>query len=99
MKISVWLKYKIISWSSAIIIMCIFLFVSIFFNGIIGFFLFLGLNLIRSIYLHSIKCPKCDHPIDNWTTILSGNNDGWFEPMKKTCCNCGYDLTQKEKNL
>ena len=99
MKISVWLKYKIVAWSSGIILMFGFLFVSVFFNSPLGLFLFFGLNFIRAIYLHSIKCPKCNYPIDNKSTIFSANKDGWFEPMEKNCCNCGYDLTQKEKRL
>ncbi len=99
MNISVWLKYKIISVSSAIIIMCIFFFVCTYFSGMHGFLLSIGLHSIRAIYLHSIKCPKCNYPIDNRATIFSANKDGWFAPMKKTCCNCGYDLTQKEKRL
>lgn len=79
--------------------MGICLFVSICFSPVIAFFLFLGLGVIRAIYLHSIKCPKCNYPIDNRATSFSPNKDGVFESMKKTCCNCGYDLTQKEKNL
>lgn len=96
MNISVWLKYKIVAWISGFIMIFGFILSSIFFGVLGSFFLFLGLGLVRSIYLHSIKCPKCNLPIDNWTTIFSGNKDGWFETMKKNCCNCGYDLTQKD---
>lgn len=54
------------------------------------------LGLIRSILLHSIRCPKYNKPLNNWTTIFSGNNDGMFSPISKICKNCGCDFTKSE---
>lgn len=98
MKISIWKKYHIISIASGFSLLVLFLLLSIFVHGLIGFISFLVLGFTRSFILHSIKCPRCGKPIDNWTTIFSGNNDGMFVPMSKTCRTCGYDFTEKEKD-
>ena len=76
-------------------IMIIFLLLCIFIHVLCGFIVSMLLGLLRSIYLHSIKCPNCKKPIDNWTTIFSGNNDGLFKSISKKCKNCGYDFMQK----
>ena len=96
MSISVWTKYKFMSWISAVFIMSLFLVLSIFIHIGISFCISLLLGIFRSILLHCIKCPKCNKPINNWTTIFSGNNDGMFHFMSKKCKNCGYDFTEKE---
>lgn len=95
-KFSIWQKYKIASIVSLIFIMTIFFILSIYIHTIIGFIISMVLGLIRSILLHSIRCPKCNKPLNNWTTIFSGNNDGMFSPISKICKNCGCDFTKSE---
>lgn len=97
MKFSVLSIYRFIFILSIIMLLAIFFVVSIFYNVVIGIISFIILGFIRAIVLHSIKCPHCKKPIDNWTTIFSGNNDGLFVPMSKWCKNCGYDFTKTQE--
>lgn len=96
MKISIWKKYHIIKWVCGFLLYSLFFIISIFFGVIISLIVVFPLMLLLQIYLHSIKCPKCNKPIDNWTTLCSVNNDGMFAPMSKTCRTCGYDFTETE---
>lgn len=97
MKLSVWNKYHLFQFLGPI--------VTVFFSAVLLvvkmdllaiFALFSG-SLCTAIILHSIKCPKCGKPIDNYTTLLSGPDDGWLSPMSKICKNCGYDFASHEK--
>lgn len=55
------------------------------------------LGLLRSLYLHSIKCPNCKSPIDNKSSIFTFDNDGLFKFVSKKCSKCGYDFTQRNE--
>lgn len=93
MKISVWNKYHLIKWISFVCIFAIGVILGIYVSNLISLIVFILGSLCTAIILHSIKCPKCGKSIDNYTTLLSGPDDGWFSPMSKTCKRCGCDFT------
>lgn len=93
MRLSLWNKYhllKIIGPLVTVFISSILLISKLKLFAI--FIWFLGL-LFTAIILHSIKCPKCGKSIDNYETLLSGPEGGWFSPMSKICKNCGFDFS------
>lgn len=95
MKISIWTKYHLISFFTAIVMILLFLLCAIFIHPVLSLVGYIIASLCRKLLLHSIKCPKCKKPVDNWTTIFSGNNDGLFAPMSKQCRTCGYNFKEK----
>lgn len=96
MKITIWTKYYLISFFSAMIMILTFLLFAIYIHPLLGLVGYIIVSLCRILLLHSIKCPKCKKSVDNWTTIFSGNNDGLFVPMSKVCRSCGYNFIEKE---
>ena len=95
MKISVWEKYHLLQIFGpivSVVIAAILLVIQLKIFAILAFF---GGLFGTAILMHCIKCPKCGKPIDNYTTLLSGSEDGWLSPMSKICKNCGFDFTSK----
>ena len=96
MKISVWRKYHFIKWG---LIISLFIGISVLlskhYNLIAIISLILG-PLVITIALHSIKCPICGKPIDNYYTLFSGPEGGLLEPMSKKCKNCGFNFCESE---
>ncbi len=98
MKISVWNKYHIIQVLGPIVTVVFSAIILVMKYKLLAIFAwFFGL-LCTAIILHSIKCPKCGKSIDNYTTLLSGPEDGWLSPMSKTCKGCGCDFTSSIKS-
>lgn len=97
-QISLWMKYHLLSCISKIFSFSVFLIVCIKINFVIGFLIGFLFLFFSALFLHSIKCPKCNKSIDNWTTFCSGNNDGMFVPMSKKCKTCGFDFTKNSKD-
>ena len=95
MKISVWKKYHVIQIVGPIVTFVISVILGFMQFKIFAILIALGGTFCTAIILHLIKCPKCGKSIDNYTTLLSGPEDGWFSPMSKKCKNCGFDLTSK----
>ena len=96
MKISIWAKYHLISFFTGIVTILLFLLCAIYIHPVLGLVGYIITSICRILLLHSIKCPKCKKPVDNWTTIFSGNNDGLFMPMSKICRTCGFNFKESE---
>ena len=96
MKISVWCKYHLIKVLGPIVTFIFSAIMLIMKFKLFAIFVWLFGPLCTAIILHSIKCPKCGKSIDNYTTLLSGPEDGWFSPMSKKCKNCGFNFCESE---
>lgn len=95
MKISVWRKYHLLQIFGPIVTVVISAILLVIQLKVFAILAFFGGLFCSAIILHSIKCPKCGKTIDNYTTLLSGSEDGWLSPMSKRCKNCGFDFTSK----
>ena len=54
------------------------------------------LGILCSLYLHSIKCPNCNNPIDNNSTFFNLQDFGLLNMSEPKCKNCGYDFTKDD---
>lgn len=97
MKISVWKKYHLIQILGPIVTLTISAILLVMRLKLFAILTSLGGTFCTAIILHSIKCPKCGKSIDNYTTLLSGPEDGLLSPMSKKCKNCGFDFTSRYK--